>query len=630
MDLSYTKQDRTPIPQALPFPLGMGVLLFLVCFELYLTHLTPLFMDDDSPETITAAFSLGLQHPPGYALLSLTQRLLCLLPVGNPGFRINLGSACLGAANTVLILFLSRKIFQRLIPGGFGPFSVFPAGICSLCAALIPAFSPTFWEKSLGAKGFLYQGASSLALLMLACLLKDSAQGGDKDSSSRSSSWFLLAVLLFGLGFGWHWETQVLFIPILFMFKKPFPKDSLLKPCAMGLSFLLTGASVLLYLPVRARLHPVLDLGEPVNARLFMDDFFRYYTSQHDLGLASTFWGVLRGQLPWLRLSQLFQTILDIQGRAITRHLWGEIGPGVLLLALLGLIVWMKSKERRMLWALSTPLVLLALALCSASWIPSGPLADWYVDNFLLPFNWGAGLFAGVGLYALGIRAGGLLASKSRWKWLGSFFALAVLPLPPLLQQETGADLSHQVLRYDYGVNLMKSLPKNTVFLAEADEDYFTLYYLQIVEKKRPDISMVPAFTLFETWGVEQAEGFYPELGLTDRPQAYPDPYHRIESALSEIVGNNLGRRPIGYSYFEGAFHRYYLSSHPSLLAEKSGIALLLAPPNRKTIPALSLGQIRARHWSTNPSNTHPTLQGIWTVYNLAAQSTPSGQSDGH
>jgi hypothetical protein len=94
-------------------------------------------------------------------------------------------------------------------------------------------------------------------------------------------------------------------------------------------------------------------------------------------------------------------------------------------------------------------------------------------------------------------------------------------------------------------------------------------------------------------------------------------------------MSKNDGHSPFGYSYFDGAFHRYYLASRPSLLCEKSGILLLLASAEGKAYPALPLSQIRARHWADNPSNGHPALQGIWNVYNLAAQPSSPGKSDG-
>ncbi len=607
---------------AIASKLFLPAALFLLCFSFYLTRLTPIFMDDDSPETLTAAASLGLQHPPGYALLALSQRLGCLLPLGNIAFRINLGSACLGALNVVLVAWICLGLLRLLFPAPSGRGTVFPAWVCSLTAALTTAFSRTFWEKSLGAKGFLYLGSSTLGLLMVLCLLNHLEEMRPQGVGKPSDRWLLMAFFIFGLGFGWHWETHLLFFPILLAFGFPSFGGISLKnlgfnPMVRGAALILTGGSTLLYLPIRARLHPVLDLGAPVNFRLFLADFFRSYTSEHDLGVVSTMAGVLRHTIPWARFTQLIQTILDIQGRSILSHLEQESGGAVILLALLGILFWVQAKEYLALLALITPMILLVSALCSASWIPRCDLSSWYVDNFLLPLNWGFALMAGVGLFGLGTWWSHWGEPSRRGPWLGACLALVALPLPALLSNRPLLDFSRQVLRYDYGVNLMKSLPTNSVFFAEADEDYFTFYYLQLVEKKRPDITMIPAFTLFETWGVEQVERFHPDLGLDLRPENFPDHFSRIQAANREIVGKNLNRVPLGYSYFDGAFHRQYLNLRPNSKAIQSGIVYLLDSPLSRQAPLTPLSTLRLRHLFDCPSDTHPCLSGIRAVYGL-------------
>ncbi len=580
-------------------------------------------MDDDSPETVAAAFSLGLQHPPGYVLSALSLHLFSLFPIGNVGFRMNLASAGLGAFNAVLVALLTFGFLKRLFPGTVGKPALFPPWVCALCASLMTAFSRTFWEKSLGSKGFLYQGTSTLGLLMLACLWMRLSQTNQKNTNTNTYPWFLLASFLYGLGFCGHWETHILFFPILLAFgAKPdfFRKPPDLKNILLSAAFMGIGVSTILYLPLRAHLYPALNLGAADRFLLFKADFFRAYTSGHDIGLIPTFWEALNHSIPWTQFSQLLQRILDIQGRAILHHFENEIGLLTLLLSLLGFIRWVAAKERNILGALLFPQLLLILALCSASWIPPGRLAGWYTDNFLLPLNWGFALLAGVGLFSLGAGFERYFLPRFPWAWLGSIGALLILGLPPYLGNSTWLNLSKQVLRYDYAVNLMKSLPRNSVFFAEADEDYFTLYYLQLVEQRRLDITMIPDFTLFETWGVEQVERLHPELGLDLHPYDYPDHFTRIQAANSQIVGFNLNRFPLGYSFFNGAFHQQYLSLHPKSSAYQSGIIWLLASPLSQKGPFTPLTALRLRHVTDCPSNNHPTLAGIWNIYQAAAK----------
>ncbi|MGH7740169.1 MAG: protein O-mannosyl-transferase family, partial [bacterium] len=84
-------------------------LLVLAGFLFLLPAVNPTFYADDSAETITAAWLLGLPHPPGYPLYTLIGHLFSSLPLGGIGFRVNLLSALLAALNSLLIFQLLKK-----------------------------------------------------------------------------------------------------------------------------------------------------------------------------------------------------------------------------------------------------------------------------------------------------------------------------------------------------------------------------------------------------------------------------------------------------------------------------------------------------------------------------------------
>jgi hypothetical protein len=178
--------------------------------------------------------------------------------------------------------------------------------------------------------------------------------------------------------------------------------------------------------------------------------------------------------------------------------------------------------------------------------------------------------------------------------------------------------MERQTVRFDYGENLLKSLPDGSIFFAESDDDYFSLYYLQNVERRRPDIRMIPSFVLFEDWGVEQVERLRPPVGSTASGMSFPDPISRIVFASSEIVATSRGKSVCATSYFNGAFHRYYLARHPSLSARKSGVVLLLDDALSARGPFLPVSALRVRGPGENPAPRRPTLDGIRDVYRAA------------
>ncbi len=256
----------------------------------------------------------------------------------------------------------------------------------------------------------------------------------------------------------------------------------------------------------------------------------------------------------------------------------------------------------------------LLAALLSALRIPDDPRFTWMLDNFLMPGDWIVVLLAALGMSFLLSR---LKLSRPNFSIL-ALLVFGALPFLAFFTRFEKLNADRQILPYDYGENLLKSLPRNSVFFAEGDEDYFSLFYLQNVEHQRPDVRMIPTFTLFETWGIAQVERAHPELGLTATTQNFPDHFARIIYSASEMVKKNKDHVPAAFSYPDGAFHHYYLARNPSLLFRKSGIVLEFNAASTAKGPWLDLAGLRARHWWDCPSNGHPSLGGIWDAYQKA------------
>lgn len=582
-------------------------MLFLACFGVYLATLNPAFPNDDSAETITAGVTLGLQHPPGYALAALLGRIGNFLPLGVPSLRAGVLSSflaasvvCLLALNLCLIL---KLVFEKAQPPGLVLF-------CAVIPSLIFAFSPTVWRNALGAKGDIYLLAALLQLAILACLLRRQASFPSSNTHRLDLVFFLL-----GLGFANHWETQAVLVPglLLFIFWNPgqgFQAPAFLSTVKI-LVFILLGASPLLYLPLRAHLRPFLNLGAPDTWGNFVADLSRHYVADREVGLLGTLGHLLTGASTWGQFSDLLRTILRMQGLPLLHHLLDDMGLLALMLAVLGFVFWFRTQERKILSFTALFLACLVGALLSTLILTGDSGQSWILDNFLLPSNWVIASGCAVGMFFLLSR---MKLSSSRIAPL-SFLALGLVPFALAYGGFETISQERQTLAYDYGENLLKSLPRNSVFFAEGDEDYFSLYYLQAVLGQRMDVRMIPAFTLFETWGVAQTEKNYPELGLTADPLSFPDHFTRIERASTEIVDKNLGRRPVAFSYFNGAFHRYYLSRDPSRMFRKSGIVLEMDSPLLKKSAYLPLTGLRLRHTKGGPSNSQSALYGIMWVY---------------
>src|SRR5579871_2823451 len=385
-----------------PIPSLFYSALFLGVFFLYLRGLCPAFMDDDSPETITAGFTLGLQHPPNYPLAALLDHLASLVPIGGAAFRINLLTA-LVASLGVCLLALNASRLLRMGSGGEPRLPM----ACALAGALLLAFSKTYWQEALGAKGGIYMVEMALLLLLFHFLIRGESERGE------TGPWIPLAFFLAGIGFANDWPTQFIFLPAFLLFllvrkdsRLPYPPP---KFWICGAAFGLLGISPLLYLPLRAHLHPVLNLGAPENCGLFVKSLLREYVDFREPSLWGVFTGILKGTSTWGRFRELARLIFDLQSSQIPVHLAQDMPAGALVFAVLGIFAWRNSGARRTLMAALVSLACLFLAFCVALLMPADPNMRWYVHNYLLPSNWIAALLAALGLGA----RGGVLRVKS-------------------------------------------------------------------------------------------------------------------------------------------------------------------------------------------------------------------------
>ncbi|CAM2116425.1 unnamed protein product [Caretta caretta] len=72
----------------------------------YVATLPPSVPGGDSGELITAAYELGVAHPPGYPLFTLLAKLVIgLFPFGSIAYRVNLFCGLLGAAAASLLYY---------------------------------------------------------------------------------------------------------------------------------------------------------------------------------------------------------------------------------------------------------------------------------------------------------------------------------------------------------------------------------------------------------------------------------------------------------------------------------------------------------------------------------------------
>jgi hypothetical protein len=241
---------RAPAPAEAPPPApvtrrdhGIGALIGLGAFVLYLITLCPTIFVEDSAEFSTAAAIFGVPHPPGYPLYTLLAGLFVrVLPIGDVAYRSNVFSAiCGGAAIAVLWLLLRRLGIGR---------------IGALVATIGFAVGETFWSESLAAEVH----SLNVVLLVLALLFTVEAV---QAPSARRYAW---AGLLIGLAVGHRNINAVFLAPLvvaLELERRKQKREPRLLLIALGA--LVASAAVYLYLPLAGSRDPALNMGEPTS-----------------------------------------------------------------------------------------------------------------------------------------------------------------------------------------------------------------------------------------------------------------------------------------------------------------------------------------------------------------------------
>jgi tetratricopeptide (TPR) repeat protein len=405
--------------------LGLGV------FAVYALGACPTIYVGDSGELATAAAVLGIPHPTGYPLYVLLGKAWTLLaPIGSVAHRLSLFSAAAAAAAVALLLLAGRRLgLDR------GP---------ALLGALDFAFSPSFWGEANVPRVYALN-ALFLALTLHRALVWE-ATGRERH--------LLLAAFLAGLGASNHTFMGVAGLALAGWALLSAPRLRSGRALArLGAAFA-AGLLPYLYLPLRSRMDPPLDWGNPETpARLLAvvlrRDFWdrAYLEGPRDLAtIAADYLGSFPAELAW---------------------------PGATLAILGG-----AHLVRRRACAAFVLLVMLGNAVLMALHGSRSDLFIWhryYVPSYLL-----ACLLAAAGAQALSP----LVPRRAR------VLAL-LLPLALLVRGFPEFDRSRYRIAEDFSRTLLDTLPPGAHLAASDDNILFVLIYLHLAEGVRPDLDLI-------------------------------------------------------------------------------------------------------------------------------------------
>jgi hypothetical protein len=241
---------------------------------------------------------------------------------------------------------------------------------------------------------------------------------------------------------------------------------------------LLLGVSPYLFLVLRARAGPLLAWGSPYS-------------------LERLWWHVTGRQYQVWMFSQSFAEVLANAGR----------GAALLARAFLYLLVpvVLYGATRLLRQRRDFALGLLVTAVLAFAYAVNYSIPD--IESYYLPCLASLAMFGMVGLDGLVRRAG---------KWRQVVWIAGVVPL--LLNFRTAGKQGDYVA-YDLAMNTLASAEQNATIITDWWDVYSPAFYLQHVERVRPDVCMVDKELVRRSWYFGYLSRAYPWLVERSRPE---------------------------------------------------------------------------------------------------------------
>jgi hypothetical protein len=224
--------------------LGGAVAIFVGI--LYVGTLAPTVLPYGAPDTLDSPMLqaevsvLGVGHPTGYPTYMMLTHLFTYLPFGDPAYRVNLASAVYGVAAVLVVYLAGLRLGGRAVAAAAG--------------ALAFGLSGAFWSQAVIAEVYTFEALLVALIILFLLVWRD----------RRDGRYLLLCAFLIGLSLTHH-LTSILLVPaalafVYFTDSRVFSRTVLM---LKGVGLFLLGLLPLLYLPIRALMHPPLNEADP-------------------------------------------------------------------------------------------------------------------------------------------------------------------------------------------------------------------------------------------------------------------------------------------------------------------------------------------------------------------------------
>ena len=473
---------------------------------LYVATLAPSTAMWDASEYITAAYTLGIPHPPGNPLFVLLGRVASLLPFGGVAYRVNLLAAACSALAAGIWFLVAERVLAQWITVHW----VRRTG--SVLAAVLSATAFTVWNQSV-----VNEKVYTVSLAFFAVVSWLTVLWCDEPDGRRADRILVLIAYLIGLGYTNH-PAGFLVGPavataVLVRRPRTLLRWRLIASAVLALGL---GLTPFAFEPIRAAHHPVLNEGEPTGCsdriavactfsdttvRRLMANVNREQYGKPNLSDRQAPFSAQLGMWWWYFKWQWLRDPHAQQGA-----LQGALAALFLALGIAGGVVHWR-RDRASFWFFGPLVFTVTFALVyymnfkyGASQSPEVVGVEREVrdrDYFYLWSFSAWSVWAALGLVAvwriLAERAG------RTPRWLATAPVL-VFGLLPLVGNWRAASRAGEWATREWARDVLNSVEPYGILITGGDNDTFPLWYAQEVEGVRRDVTVAVTSLLNTDW----------------------------------------------------------------------------------------------------------------------------------
>lgn len=481
--------------------------VFLTALVLYSCTLAPTVTPTDSGELTLAAYGLGVAHPPGVPLWVMLTHLASLVPVGKVSVRVNFSSAVFAALACAMLTLVVAELLISVSSSGASRrrnksarhgSKVEASNVARLLilapsvgAGLVMAFSRTLWAYATITEVYALNALLILIVFFLVVRWRRIIETRTNFTGAvvAHDKWIYAAAFVFGLAMGVHHVTVALTLPAIAVVVyrteglKFFTSRRLLYSALISIGALILVYS---YLPWAASRSPAMNWG---NTRSLQEIWWHITGRQYRVFFSFS-------------PSSVGPQFVEFCRMALREFGFAWL-PLTLFLAAAGLASAHK-RDRTAFW------FLLLIVLADLAYSLIYEIAE-DKDAYYLPAFISIAIAAGLGIHWL-IQ---LAASRRSPIWTPSVAVATTIVLTSATAFAANWPYNnrrHDFIADDYVANLFSTIAPNGLLLTQDWQVASPMWYLQEVERRRPDVKAIDINLLRRSWYFDYLKHAHPDL----------------------------------------------------------------------------------------------------------------------